>query len=68
MILYCGFNFHSLNPKDEHPFMCLLAVHVSFFVKYLFKSSAYFLLGYSYILLLTFMSSLYIMETVFCQL
>ena len=36
-------------PKDiEYHFMCLLAVHISFFVKYLFNSSAYFLLGYYY--------------------
>ena len=47
----------------EHPFMCLLTIHVSSMEKCLFRSSVYFSIElFIFLLLLSCMSCLYILE------
>lgn len=46
MAYYCGFNFNSSNNDIGHICICLFAIHVSFFVKYLLQSFAW-LSGFS---------------------
>ena len=51
----------------EHLFMCLFAIYMSSFEKFLFRSSAHLLIGVFGFLILSFLSCLYIWRLIPCQ-
>jgi len=63
VIFQYGFNLHFPNYEYfKHLFMYLFAMHIYSLVKYLFTSFLHYLIGV-FIFLLTFKSSLYILDT-----
>ena len=62
VISHCGFDLYFPIISDaEHLFMCLLVIHVSSSEKHLFGSSVHFSLGLCIFLMLSCMSSRYIL-------
>ena len=64
VVSHCGFDLHFLMVNySEHLFIYLLAICIYYLKKCLFRSSAHFLKsGFFFFLLLSYMSSLYILN------